>query len=412
MSTVGIIAEYNPFHNGHAYQIQKAKEITGASQVIIIMSGDYVQRGVPAVTDKYTRTAMALAGGADVVFELPSRYAIGSAEYFAMGAVACLTRSGIVDSLCFGSECGNLGILMEAARLLSKESQRFQSILKEHLKKGKTYPSARKTAILSCLGKMQDHRLESLLSSPNNILGIEYLKALLYYNSPIKPFTIKRTGSGYHNTSLSTISSAASLRNAYEKGMGLSALSSSMPDPVFSILKEAEHKTFPMNEDDFSIPLFYKLWQEPEQNLSIYSDVSEDLGKRIRNLFSGYTSYSQFAKALKSKQYTLTRINRSLLHILLNHKNYSLKGLSLENASPCLRLLGLKKDASWLLRGSASHLSVPVITKVSKGRERLSDRGRILLEEDICGSSLYQYMVYEKFKYKLIDDYRHGPVII
>lgn len=207
MKTVGLITEYNPFHNGHLYHIEKAKELTGADRVIVIMSGDYVQRGTPAVLSKHSRAHMALLNGASVVLELPVCYSCASAEFFAKGAVSVLDGLGCIDALCFGSECGNLEHLTSIAHLLSAEPETYRHHLQSSLKNGMSFPAARCHALKKMTG---DAYASQILSDPNNILGIEYLKALKKLNSPIVPFTLKREFSGYHDTELHDCSSSAS----------------------------------------------------------------------------------------------------------------------------------------------------------------------------------------------------------
>ena len=215
MKIVGIIAEYNPFHKGHEFHIEKAKKITGADAAIIIMSGDYVQRGIPSIMPKHLRTQMALACGADVVLELPVCYATGSAEYFATGAVSLLEALGCVDYLCFGSECGEIKILQQIADVLCKETELYKVLLQKHLKNGNAFPAARKLAFIEYLGKNKSlscipEQISAILDSPNNILAIEYLKALSFLNSSIEPVTITREGAGYHDQTLGGLFSSAS----------------------------------------------------------------------------------------------------------------------------------------------------------------------------------------------------------
>ena len=176
MKIVGIIAEYNPFHKGHEFHIEKAKKITGADAAIIIMSGDYVQRGIPSIMPKHLRTQMALACGADVVLELPVCYATGSAEYFATGAVSLLEALGCVDYLCFGSECGEIKILQQIADVLCKEPAHYKVLLQKHFKNGNTFPAARKLAFIEYLNQHKSlscipEQISAILDSPNNILA-------------------------------------------------------------------------------------------------------------------------------------------------------------------------------------------------------------------------------------------------
>ena len=207
----GIIAEYNPFHNGHAYQIQKARELTGCDFVVVVMSGDFVQRGAPALFDKYTRTKMALLGGADLVLELPVWASSASAEFFAAGAVSVLEGIGCTDFLCFGAEDEKLSKMQKAVELLANENTEFQKQLRDVLKTGLSFPAARKQALSGFLTEEES----SILDKPNNILGIEYLKALKAKNSSIEPVIVKREGQGYHGQELSHgFASASGIRSA------------------------------------------------------------------------------------------------------------------------------------------------------------------------------------------------------
>ena len=224
MKTVGIIAEYNPFHKGHAYHLQKAKELADADYAVVVLSGDFVQRGGPAIVDKYLRAEMALRSGADLVLELPVSYAAGSAEAFAQGAVSVLEAVGCVDALCFGSEAGGLSALLSYARLFEEEPPAYRELLKEALRQGFSFPAARSRAaeeyrnlterILPCCADDADcRRSASLLEEPNNILGVEYCRALIRRNSSIRPLTLPRRSSGYHDLSLDTeMASASAIR--------------------------------------------------------------------------------------------------------------------------------------------------------------------------------------------------------
>ena len=195
MKIVGLIAEYNPFHNGHLYHIERAKEITGADSAIVVMSGNYVQRGAPAIMPKHLRAEVALEAGADIIFELPVCYACASAEYFAAGAVSLFEQLNCEDSVCFGSECGDYGLLERIARVAADEPEEYRTLLSEGLKKGMSFPRARQAALTEYL---RDDSLDIVLEQPNNILGIEYIKALYQKKSPIHSYTIKRMVSGYH----------------------------------------------------------------------------------------------------------------------------------------------------------------------------------------------------------------------
>ena len=269
MKIVGIIAEYNPFHKGHEFHIEKAKKITGADAAIIIMSGDYVQRGIPSIMPKHLRTQMALACGADVVLELPVCYATGSAEYFATGAVSLLEALGCVDYLCFGSECGEIKILQQIADVLCKEPAHYKVLLQKHFKNGNTFPAARKLAFIEYLNQHKSlscipEQISKILDSPNNILGIEYLKALSCLNSSIEPVTITREGAGYHDQTLGGLfSSASALRQGLQDceltknanhTPAINHILQELPQNCHKIFKENYHKCFPVFADDPNLP--------------------------------------------------------------------------------------------------------------------------------------------------------------
>ena len=277
MKTVGIIAEYNPFHKGHAYQLRKAKELSGADFAVVVMSGDFVQRGGPALTDKYLRAEMALRSGADLVLELPAVYATGSAETFARGAVSVLEALSFVDALCFGSEAGELSELLPYARLFEEEPPLYRACLQGYLRQGFSFPAARSRAaeeyrnsterILPCSADDADcRRAASVLDSPNNILGVEYLRALLHKKSRIEPLTLRREAAGYHELTLDTeMASASAIRNAVAGADRVDRVSldpmvaAQLPEASTELLTGAMQRGEPISLDDFSPQLFYRL---------------------------------------------------------------------------------------------------------------------------------------------------------
>lgn len=404
MKVVGLITEYNPFHNGHKYHIDKAREMTGADYVIVVMSGNFVQRGTPAIADKYTRTEMALKMGADMVFELPVSFACASAEFFAYGAASVLDRLGFVDCLCFGSEAGDISRLEPIAEILLQEPESYKETLNRYLKAGNSFPMARSMALKNYTS---NEEIEALLLNSNNILGIEYLKALKQLNSKIIPYTIKREGSAYSDSKLSTehtLSSATAIRGVLEQGSDLSLLKDAMPGEAISILKPLYQKTFPICENDFSNMLYYKLRTTSLETLSLYGDVSEELASRIKNLLPSFTNYHEFAMELKTKQHTLTRINRCLLHILLELPAAN-KELSY------IRLLGFHKKASHLLK-QVPEGDVPVITKMAHANTLLTREAKELFDKEILCNDLYNQIVYSKYGTKIASDYTHPLVIL
>ena len=404
----GIIAEYNPFHNGHAYQIEQARLLTGCDFLVVVMSGDYVQRGAPAVFDKYTRTRMALACGADLVLELPVACSCASAEFFASGAVSLLDGLGCVDFLCFGSESGDLQSLMEPARILAKESPVFQEALRRGLSLGLSFPAARKEAFRACASN------PDILDLPNNILGIEYLKALLQRESIIKPVTIKREGQGYHDTLLdSGFASASGIRRFLKQEeaplSALPALKESLPDPVMEVLKDTLAHTLPVWEEDFSMLLRYELLRQSASDLTRYADISPDLGRRLKNCADKFSSFSEFVALVKTKDVTYTRITRALFHILLN-----LTGEDTRNsvAMPYARILGFRKDHSRILGLLKENSRIPIIPKAADYKTYLTPDLQPLFEKDLFAANLYETIAAAKQKRAFLHDLKRSPVIL
>ncbi len=422
MKITGLITEYNPFHNGHKYHIEEARRLTGADYIVVVMSGDFVQRGTPAYMDKYLRTQMALSLGADIVIELPVLYATASAEYFALGAVKILDSLGFVDSLCFGSELGELTPLEDIATLLLKEPESYRLNLAKHLQNGDTYPIARRKALLSELPVHNHSLYESILASPNNILGTEYIKALKLLDSSIKPYTIKRKTAGYHEQELTKeISSATSIRNELTKG-NLSILKEAVPDQAYDILKDNYLKRFPIYLDDFSAELYHKLLYHNPKTLTKYLDMNEDLSTRIYNSLPQYEKLTSFIELLKTKNYTMTRINRSLCHILLHLQQDDLHPVKwhkdddrilLENRilPQYIRILGLRRETSFLLKKKELNNTLPLITKVANAKKVLSEDGLNMFQMDLMASNLYQYKIYKKYGMRLAGEYKQGVII-
>lgn len=416
MKVAGIIAEYNPFHKGHAYHIKRTRELTGADYIITVISGDYVQRGAPALLDKYLRCEMALSQGADLVLELPLAYATGSAEYFATGAVSLLDKLGVVDFLCFGSECGDISRLSHLAKSLQEESPAFQEAIQAELKAGKPYPLARQHAFeisrqlpgtFSSPEEMPAKEIQALLCEPNNILALEYIKALQRRQSSISPITIKRESAGYHDTSTSAqMVSATAIRKLYQTG-DLSALAGTVPDEILTILEREYQKRFPVFSDDFSMCLYYRLLsgEYNQSTLHDYQDVSKDLGIRIYNELPQYKSYDSFCQHIKTRQYTLTRISRSLLHILLNLKSSDYQQYSAHDYIPYIRVLGFRKASSALLASIKKNSNLPILTKMADASALLDECGQKMLAQEIFASNLYRKIQEDKFHTMLPNEF-------
>jgi predicted nucleotidyltransferase len=398
MKVTAIIAEYNPFHNGHMYQINTVKEKLGADYVIIVMSGDFMQRGIPALVDKYARCEMALSCGADIVMELPSYFAVGSAEYFAKGAVSLVDKLGVVDFLHFGSECGDISVLEKCAHIIADESDEYKAALGMYLKIGMSYPAAREMAVK----KLAD--VEDIFSSPNNILGLEYIKALIQRNSNIKAATIERKGEGYSSDNIDTVSgsfaSANAIRGALEShSLDLSELREHMPAKSYDVLQryQDEGNCF-IYTDDLSQILLYKLLQIGKDKTSFagYYDVGEQLSNTIYNNIFRYTSFDDFSLECKSKNLTYSRISRSLMHILLDMSQDDAELLKSNDYSLYARLLGFTSHGQELLKYIKANSSIPIVTKPVDAIKALDDISVMSLSKDIYVSNIYESLKQQK----------------
>ncbi len=414
MKVAAVIAEYNPFHNGHAYQLEETRKITGADYILVLMSGNYVQRGTPAVFNKYFRAQAALLGGADIVLELPLLYACSSAEFFAGGGITLLNRLNSIDNLSFGSECGDIQSLLSAAHFLTDESSGYQEALRALLKQGLSFPAAREQAIMQTFPCSDKDTVSAVLSSPNNILGMEYCKSLLASNSSICPVTIKRTGD-YHDDSLQKYSSASALRKALLQTDA--SLKEHMPSQVFALLsaqKDTDKLTC-LAADDFSQILYYKLLSEKQVGFTQYLDCSQDISDKICRMLPQYTSFTAFCDLLKSKNITYTRISRILLHILLDihtPASYHTPFASRELFIPYARLLGFKKEASPLLNHLKKKSSVPIISTFSEAVKTLCEPACSMLQKDAFACDIYEEIYHAKSKQPAIREYCRTPVIL
>lgn len=511
MKTVGIIAEYNPFHNGHYHQINHLKS-QGAEQVVVVMGGEFLQRGMPAFCDKYIRARMALECGADFVFELPTVFATASAETFAMGGVSLLDSLGFVDTLCFGSECGDISVLrqiadvslsLDASRIsgtsstlidayaslpdintadcLSESDISTRNSLQSLLRQGLSYAQA-KAKILTCaladknaaalsqnngttinnLHTGFDTGLEEILTGPNNILSIEYLKAIKRLGSPLIPYTIPRKGAGYHDktairrgksvhlpayaeintdnipsdkkSDMDNFPSADGIRDAYKTSINagcqadaLDAIDGMIPKRCMELLRHCPDRIMP-DTAALSKMLYYRLrLAVSKENLTDYFDVSTELAGRIKHFLPDYTDFESFAMLIKTKQYTYTRVCRCLLHILsdicsddiarflpslpisirLGTKETSHQNLPL---TPYARLLGFRKEKSRLLRDVTD---IKIITKTADATKLLTDSAALWLwEKDLFASDLYRQCYILNGKTSLFDEYRSRVIIV
>lgn len=427
MKIVGLITEYNPFHNGHLYHIQEARRVTGADAVIVVMSGDYVQRGTPAIMPKRLRTEMALRSGASAVFELPVCYATASAQLFAEGAVSLLDKLQVVDSVCFGTECGDPEALGRVADILGSEPPEYSNRLREHLKEGCSFPLARQRALEEYLPDKTD---ASLLAEPNNLLGIEYLRALKKLKSPLTPYAIRRQGAHYHDKDIrqGSYSSASAIRSllAYS-GSALSTdrtggtfdntrfstllgeLEDQVPPYCLELLKDQHRVSYPIYQNDFSLILKYKLLNKQPAGLMRYMDVSEELANRISVRLDNFFNYKQFCELLKTRELTQTRINRALLHIMLGLKKSDVKEYVLGGYHYYAKLLGVRKDREKLLPLIARESPLTLLVRQSDGSALTSCAAR-MLRNDLLASNLYASVVTDRYKTAFQNEYRQALI--
>ncbi|MDD6324664.1 MAG: nucleotidyltransferase family protein [Lachnospiraceae bacterium] len=439
MRTVGIIAEYNPLHTGHQYHIQKARELADADYAVVVMSPDFVQRGAPAIFDKYTRTRMALLSGADLVLELPVCYATGSAEYFARGAIRILDAMGCIDAVCFGSETADRKMLSQLAGILVSEPPVYQDVLRRKQKEGRTFPQARAAALAATLnasavlrgGDVSPTELFRQLSMPNNILALEYCRALQQRASSITPLPILRQGSGYHDEVLGeAFCSATALREALlphplqgqmqTKQTDHTSLLSYIPESCQSRFLTAART--PVTADDFLPLLTEKLLTVSD--FSEYLDISPELSDRIRNLrFSCIgKSFAEITALLKTRQLTEARIRRALLHLLLGIRQDTLSCYQANGTVFYARLLGFRKSAGPLLHAFKHSGTVPLLAKPSDAETVLRNCyaghpdplacALEMLRTDFLASHRYEGVSSYKYRREFVPEYKKSPVII
>ena len=401
MNVTAIISEYNPLHKGHQYHIETARKETNADFVIAIMSGNFVQRGTPAILDKYTRAEVALKSGVDLVLELPVMYATASAEYFALGGVSLANTLGCVTHLSFGSEYGKSDKIMEAAALLSNEPEEMKQPLKEALKEGLSYPAARAYAV-----KVSHPELADILEEPNNILGVEYCKALLKLNSKIIPHTLKRQGQDYHSeTTDSGFASATGIRKLLgsDSNENNLLLQEQLTPASYELLNQYFHQA-PFTEDDLSMLLRYKLITENRMHLTEYFGVNTELSNRIYKHLNEFESFSSFAELLKTKNVTRTAINRALLHILLDIKAEDVQDVTKRGCVDYIRVLGFRKEAAGLLKEFSDLPEIPLITNLSAAP--------VLCEIDIRADQIYQMCASQKYHTPYQNEYQRKMLVI
>jgi len=399
MKVTGIIVEYNPLHNGHLYHLQQTKQITNCDYVVAVMSGNFVQRGEPAIINKWARAEAALNAGVDLVIELPVIYSISSAENFAYGAISILNKLNIIDSICFGSESGDIEPLFKIAQILAEEPKEYKNLLKKFLKQGLPYPKAREFALNNYF---KDEN--NLLQTSNNILGVEYLKALIKLNSNIKPYTIKRIKNNYNDINItSNIASATSIRHNFDN---YDLIKTTMPEFSFEIIqREKQLGKGPVNLNNLADLIFYKIRSLTANELSKIHDISEGLENKIKYAAEESSTIEGLLNLALSKRFTKTRLQRILLYILLGIT----KEVYLQNIKEInyIRILAANSNGRKLLKyiKDKKLVDIPIIINPSKYDKEL-------LSLDIKATDIY-VLGYSNPKYKIaVQDLKNKPMLL
>lgn len=414
MKAVGLVTEYNPFHNGHLYHLNKAMELTGADISVAVMSGDFVQRGEPAVLDKYTRTSMALNSGVNLVVELPVNYAVSSAESFAAGALKVLDYIK-ADSIAFGSESGNIERLSKLAHILCDNEDTLYKEISKYTANGISYAAARQKVV----EKLTDKDTAAMLTSSNNILAVEYLKAIIKNNYAIKPYTIKRQGDSYNDTDIrSEYASATALRG----NLKADNISKYIPVKAGLILSSNTNYIYP---DDITEALFTRLLgilfaSSYDKNVFIenvmrYPDVNKEIAGRLyksamdmitrtvpqgaESKDNGAFSFGSLCEHIKTKEVPLSRIKRALVRITLGLDKKHMEKYANE---PYIRVLGFDKKGQEYLSYIRKTVEVSLITKTADYKEMLLD--------DIHAANIYNMIAAGKYGVKELGDFVRGPV--
>lgn len=381
MKYCAVICEYNPFHNGHAYQLAQIRRLSGCDGILCIMSGNFTQRGEAAVFHKYERACHAVKGGADVVLELPTMFAVSSAEYFAKGAVRIAASLPCVTHLAFGCESGSKEDFLRTARATLDESKQFKAALKENMKDGTSYVRARNQALIAAGADVD----EALLSSPNNILGTEYCRALLASGSNIEPLPIPRVGGGYADTALfKDFSSATALRGAMADGSRKAkrALKNNLPPHVFEAVKSYA----PVPSE---IPVLAALVSAENERIAQCPDCAEGLENRLKAMLHSTPEYSEMLKKVVSKRYTLARLKRILIQNFL--------GVSRDTVQACAdaplyyRTLAIKNSAAEEILNDLNGGTFPTVARKSD-YSKLRKEALVCFETDVRANDLYNVL--------------------
>lgn len=398
MKALGIVAEYNPFHNGHRFHIRMSKKVTTSDVVIVVMSGPFVQRGTPAVLDKWTRCQTALLNGADLICELPVTWATANAEIFAKGAVSMLNALQCAY-ISFGSETGKIQPLMEIAHLLSSEPPQFKTILKSELSRGNSFAKAREKSVAAILNPAD----AKILSQPNNILGIEYIKAINRRQLNISPIAIKRCGAHHDEQSQDSFSSSA-LRELI-KDNTIDSAKNYLPYST-QILKRTNAVHLEKNYENL---ITAKLLTASISQLKALPDVSEGLEFSIYNAIkqTPFPSYNEIINSTSSKRIPKSRIRRILFYLAMNISNSNIKEYWNDEV-PYIKILGMNQHGRAYLSSIKKNISVPLLINLRSNQVQLDKQARKILDLDVRAQNLWNFLNEDT---SLFQDYRHLPIL-
>ncbi len=383
---LGIVSEYNPFHNGHIHHLEISKQLTKTDFTVAVMSGNFMQRGDTALVDKWTRTEMALKSGIDLVIELPTVYALSSAENFADGAVKILDSLGVVDFISFGSEIGEITPLLEVANVLYKEPKEFSSLITTQLRSGLSYPKAREIALSQFFGSSKKY--SSIVSNPNNILGVEYLKSLKKHRSHIRPLTIKRDYADYNSTQEKNgVASATAIRTMIQNKKNVHRV---VPYETYELLEKCkeEGKIIP-GLSVFEKEIIYTLRKMTLSEIAELPDVSEGLENKIKAAANNVNTLDELIASIKSKRYTQSRIQRILLYALLDISKKDIN--QSKRVTPYIRVLGFNKHGKRIISAiAAANPKLKIIVSVKKFLENSTDNVlKNMISKDILATNIY-----------------------
>ncbi|MCA0969385.1 nucleotidyltransferase [Halobacillus litoralis] len=360
MRASGVIVEYNPFHNGHLFHLTEARRQSGSDCMIAVMSGSFLQRGEPAIMDKWHRAEAAIQGGADLVLELPYVYAVEHSDYFSQGAVRILSEMG-VQSICFGSEHGEIDAFITAHDFLQEHQSMYETHLRSYLNEGVAFPEASRLAYEKV--NLPEDSID--LSQPNNILGLSYVKQMLTYDRGVQPMTIQRTNSHYHDETINgSIASATSIRKEMKESGMTQGVKDALPEETINQLMLYKEKNGLWHEwEAYFDLLHYKISTMTCEDLRAIHGVDEGLEHRLKRTIKKARTFSEFMNALKTKRYTWTRLQRTLVHILIGTKKVLAQTLLHEKQPPYARVLGMNETGRRYLRERKKAMSIPLITQ-------------------------------------------------